>query len=132
VRAPLEAPHGIIRNPTYSPDGRRLVAVVATPAHVWMWDTKTGEGKPRPLPDAWRVSQAVFRPCGGQLAVVSSGQIQFLDPDNAAGPALVGCHAGDIGCAAFSPDGRRMATGAGYKGRGEIRIWDASRWETKP
>jgi prepilin-type N-terminal cleavage/methylation domain-containing protein len=48
------------------------------------------------------------------------------------GLALVEGHAGEIGCAAFSPDGRRMATGAGYKGRGEIRVWDATRWEKGP
>jgi len=132
VRALATVPPGIIRNPTYSPDGRQLVAVVATPARVWTWDMTTGEGKPLPLPSAWRLSQAVFRPDGGQLVVVSGGRIQFLDANNTEGPALVGCHAGDIGCAAFRPDGRHLATGAGYKGRGEIRIWDASRWETKP
>jgi len=128
----LRAPENIIRNPVFSPDGRQMVAVVANPARVWTWDLTTGEGKPRPLPGAWQVSQAVFRPGGGQLAVVSSGRIQFLDADSADGRALVGWHAGDIGCAAFSPDGRHLATGAGYKGWGEIRIWDATRWPKKP
>src|SRR5205823_4276081 len=108
------------------PDGRQLVAVVATPARVWTWDITTGEGKYRPLPSARRVSQAVFRPGGTQLAVVSNDRVQFLEADAAEGPALVGCHAGDIGCAAFSPDGRHLATGAGYKGHGEVRIWDAT------
>ena len=82
----------------------------------------------RHLPNTWKASQAVFTP-SGRLAVVSGGRVQFLAADGSDGPALVGCHAGEIGCAAFSPDGRRMATGAGYKGRGEVRIWDASRWE---
>jgi len=27
---------------------------------------------------------------------------------------------------------RHLATGAGFKGRGEVRIWDASRWEKSP
>jgi WD40 repeat protein len=124
----LVAPQNIIRNPVFSPDGRRLVAVVATPATIWSWDATTGEGKGRPLPGASKVSQAVFRP-DGRLAVVSSGQVQFLAADASDGPDLVGGHAGEIGCAAFSPDGRFLATGAGYKGRGEIRIWDVARWE---
>ena len=130
----LLTPQNIIRNPVFSPDGGSLAAVVATPAKVWTWDNlraTTGEGQERRLPNTWRVSQAIFRP-GGRLAVVSSGRIQFLEADGAEGPALIGCHAGDIGCAAFSPDGKHMATGAGYKGRGEVRIWDVSRWETKP
>jgi WD40 repeat protein len=129
----LMAPQNIIRNPVFSPDGRRLVAVVATPAKFWTWDMRasTDEGTPRLLLDAWRVSQAVFR-AGGRLAVVSGDRVQFLEADASDGPALVGCHAGEIGCAAFSPDGRRLATGAGYKGRGEVRIWDAARWEKKP
>jgi WD40 repeat protein len=127
----LVATRSIIRNPVFSPDGGRLAAVVGTPAQVWTWDmTTTGEGTTRLLPKAWKVSQAIFRP-GGRLVVVSGGRIDFLEPDGSEGPALVGCHAGEIGCAAFSPDGRRQATGAGYKGRGEVRIWDASRWGEK-
>jgi len=30
---------------------------------------------------------------------------------------------------AFSPDGKRLAAACGYKGKGEIKIWDASLWE---
>jgi len=129
----------IIRNPEFSPDGMRLVAAVNAPPKFWMWDMtptapdegKPVEGKPRDLPNCKSVSQVFFRP-GDRLAVVSSDRIQFLESDGSDGPALVGGHAGDIGCAAFSPDGKQMATGAGYKGHGEVRIWDISRWEKTP
>jgi WD40 repeat protein len=129
----LKAPQNIVRKPVFSPDGRRLVTVVATPAKIWSWDMRVPapEGKPRDFLNAWRVSQAVFRP-DGRLAVVSSGRVQFLEADGSEEPALIGKHAGEIGCAAFSPDGRHFATGAGFKGRGEVRIWDAARWEKKP
>jgi WD40 repeat protein len=124
----LRAPANIVRNPAYSPDGLRLVAVAAAPARLLTWDTTTGEGDFRSLRNAWKTSQAVFTP-GGRLAVVSGGWVQFIESDASEGPALMGRHAGEIGCVAFSPDGRHFATGAGFKGRGEIRIWETSRWE---
>jgi WD40 repeat protein/serine/threonine protein kinase len=40
--------------------------------------------------------------------------------------------AGKILCVAFSPDGKRLAAATGYKGEGEIKIWDAALWENKP
>jgi WD40 repeat protein len=43
--------------------------------------------------------------------------------------------AGRIWRVAFSPDGKRLAAAAsGYKGKGEIKIWDwdAALWEKKP
>ena len=124
----LRAPENIVRAPAYSRDGLRLVAVAATPPRVWTWDTTTGEGHVLPLSSPWKTSQAVFTP-RGRLAVVSGDRIQFLDPGAADGPALIGGHCGETACAAFSPDGHHFATGAGFKGRGEVRIWEASRWE---
>ena len=33
---------------------------------------------------------------------------------------------------AFSPDGSRLASAGGYRTRGEVKIWDATRWDDKP
>ena len=63
----FKAPQNIIRNPVFSPDGRQLVAVVATPAGSDVGRIDRG-GKPRPLPSSWRVSQR-DRP-GGPAGVV--------------------------------------------------------------
>jgi hypothetical protein len=37
--------------------------------------------------------------------------------------------AGSIRWVAFSPDGQHLAAGGGYRGKGEIKIWDATLWE---
>jgi WD40 repeat protein len=37
--------------------------------------------------------------------------------------------AGSIRWVAFSPDGQRLAAASGYRGKGEIKIWDATLWE---
>jgi WD40 repeat protein len=39
---------------------------------------------------------------------------------------------GRIHCVAFSPDGQRLAAAGGYKGKGEIKIWEAALWENEP
>ena len=38
-------------------------------------------------------------------------------------------HGGFIYGLAFSPDGRRLASGSGYAGHGEVKVWDAVLWE---
>jgi WD40 repeat protein len=57
--------------------------------------------------------------------------VQLLDPETDTVSSVPAAHAGDAWCAAFSPDGKFVATGAGYRGRGEVRIWDVSRWEKR-
>jgi WD40 repeat protein len=34
-------------------------------------------------------------------------------------------------CLAFSPDGRRLASGSGSTRYGELKVWDAALWENK-
>jgi hypothetical protein len=29
---------------------------------------------------------------------------------------------------AFSPDGKQLGSASGYRGKGEVKIWDASTW----
>ena len=41
-------------------------------------------------------------------------------------------HAGYVWSVAFSPDGQRLASGSGYAGKGEIKLWDVTLWEKEP
>jgi eukaryotic-like serine/threonine-protein kinase len=133
----LTGSRGIVRNPTFSPDGLRVAAVTGGLRMVWLWDVAPGEMKTRdakqfPIPGAGALHMAVFHPDGRRLIVVSDDQVHLLDPDTGTATPARTAHAGNIRCAALSPDGKFLATGAGYRGHGEIRIWDVSRWERKP
>jgi eukaryotic-like serine/threonine-protein kinase len=125
---------GILRSPVFSPNGQRAAAVTGTTRLVLLWDVTPGWRKTRPprgldVPGAGRVNMVTFHPDGRRLFVVSDEQVQLLDPDTGTVAPLPAAHAGDAWCAALSPDRKFLATGAGYRGRGEVRIWDISRWE---
>jgi WD40 repeat protein len=70
-----------------------------------------------------------FSPDGRYLATASWREIIVWDVKTWKPIQTLGRFAGTIWCVAFSPDSRRLAAGGGYKGKGEIKIWQASIWE---
>ena len=53
--------------------------------------------------------------------------MRLWDWDRPRGSLLPG-HAGPVLGVAFSPEGVRLASWGGYRGKGEIKIWDAVSW----
>jgi WD40 repeat protein len=78
----------------------------------------------RVIPTGGRIFHAVVSPNSQRLAVVHADRVQILDMTTEKELYELRGHTGDLWSATFSPDGRRLATGAGYNGKGEVRIWD--------
>jgi WD40 repeat protein len=125
----------------FSPDGRRLAGMFRQanstprfqPGEAKVWDAATGQlllTIPAHDHAGW---QLAFSPDSGRLATTgqvltvtgdfpAAGEVKVWDA--ATGRLLAGFqgHAGPISVIAFSPDGRRLATGgAGNR----IKLWDA-------
>jgi WD40 repeat protein/serine/threonine protein kinase len=121
---------GICFSMAFHPNNR-FAAGVATPNDVYLWDLATSEVR-RTFSHKFRPSRMAFSPDGQHLATVCLDPTVRLWPILSEQPPVeIRGHFGDVWCVAFSPDGRRLATGAGYKGRGEIRIREAAIWEKR-
>jgi WD40 repeat protein len=100
---------------------------------LWAPDSPTGRTIHPPLSGHTDYVQGVaFSPDGRYLATASWREVIVWDAHSFKKLQTFDRLAGRIWCVAFSPDGKRLAAASGYKGRGEIKIWDASLWENQP
>jgi WD40 repeat protein len=117
----------------FSPDGK----VLATVGHgnftgkdrVMIWDVATGNRIRLMERHTQRSSHVAFSSDGRWLAVGGWDEAMWVwDMNLAEKPIVLPRHAGPVLGVAFSPDGCHLASCGGYKGKGEIKIWDARLW----
>src|SRR5262249_51297259 len=127
----------------FSPDGRRVLTVCGTQAHVW--DTATGQQVFPPLEHGRPVRHAAFSVDGRRLltfsgvlreeGIVEGGEARVWDAVNGL-PLTPPLKHDSPAPPSLSPDGRRLVTVSGMRprgglaaGDGEARVWDADRGE---
>jgi WD40 repeat protein len=109
--------------PAVTPDGRRL-ATVHRPDVVQLWDTATGRRVAvlKINTNGQEIQDVAFGDDGRRLALVSADGVAVWDVST--GRELVRFRpATDCEVVAFSPDGKRLATGSRL---GVITLWDAA------
>jgi WD40 repeat protein len=72
-----------------------------------------------------------FSPDGRRLASASWREVIVWDSGTGRPIKTLDGFPGTIWSVAFSPDGQRLAAAGGYKGKGEIKVWDKSLWDDR-
>jgi WD40 repeat protein len=113
----------------FSPDSRLLAS--ALDKEVQVWDVGTGQERASfaGVADSYRRGLA-FSPDAGRLAFTApKDSVEVWDIKDHKQLATYRGQNGAVMTIAFSPDGRRVASGGvarGYTQKGEARIWDAA------
>jgi WD40 repeat protein len=116
----------------FSPNSE-LVASTDTDGKVLIWNAATGSVLYTFPGDGEYVLGLAFSPDGRRLAAASWQEVKIWDLTKThETPQKLGGLAGTICGVAFSPDGKYLAAAGGYKGKGEIKIWDVTLWENRP
>jgi WD40 repeat protein len=111
----------------FSPDGRFLASGDGD-SQLKIWNVATGRAERTLSGHTGYVSGIAFSPDGRYLATASWGETIVWDAQSRTKLKMLRGLA-ETRSVAFSPDSRRLAASGGYKGQGEIKIWDASLWE---
>jgi WD40 repeat protein/serine/threonine protein kinase len=113
----------------FHPKGK-YVTSGGSDGQVRLWDPATGQPVHYPLSEhTGPVRSVAFSRDGRYLASASSTEVIVWDANSFKQLHTFDRLTGRIFSVAFRPDGKRLAAASGYKGRGEIKIWDATLWE---
>jgi eukaryotic-like serine/threonine-protein kinase len=118
----------LIQSAGFSGDGRRL-ATASWDKTAKVWDAATGKELLTLRGHADRVTGVAFDPDGKYLATSSQDNtVRVWDVATGKEVAILRGHTGYVLCVAFSPDGKQLASSGGYRGKGEVKVWDVSQW----
>jgi WD40 repeat protein/serine/threonine protein kinase len=120
-------PYQPVRGDAFSPDRRLLVGRAGR--FPWLWDVVAGQKRadlPGQLPAGADLSTAAFSPDGRSLAYsTDDGAIHLWDVGAGAEAHVLRGHTNGVRALAFSPDGRRLASGAMHPDN-TARLWDVA------
>lgn len=117
----LSALGGPMRDGTFSPDGRRVLAVSEDMAVLW--DTETGTTTAALIGHDGPISRALFSPDGRHVLTASADTTARLwDAQSGKAVAVLRGHERPVRSVAFSPDRRLAVTGSDD---GTVRLWNA-------
>jgi WD40 repeat protein len=111
-----------VRSVSYSPDGEQLAAV-SVHGTIWLWNVPIFPEPAEAQENGVKTSVIVFSPDGQYLASAVGNHARVWDKQTCSEISRLKGHNSVVTAMAFSPDGLRIATGAGGDD-GSVRVWD--------